>query len=372
MALLISWLIQQKWKSLGDTFRLSNAFTGLVLFYLVHLIGLVYTSNLQAGMVNLQVKLSIFLLPLLIVTNPAFDNQLQKKAFNVFTLGTCLMALGFLAQASYSFVIEKQPFLEVFYYYKLSRHIHPSYFAMFCCTAIANCLFNQKSKELKIGQKIGLGVLILFLSGFIYLLSSRAGFLSLIALTCFGLFYFLKNNIGRGITIAVLLAISLLFIQQNKRFNTLLGDSTQLYTLINSSDSLPNPQTTETRFQLYASSVHLIKENPLFGVGTGDDNDHLTLEYKNRNLTEAAEKRYNAHNQFLQTALQLGLPVAILLFAILSAAFLQCWKAQNYVLCFSVFLIILNFMFETMLNAQFGTMYFGFVMGWACKRQVIS
>lgn len=84
--LLINWLLEggftEKWRRL----RFNKIFWALELVFAIHLIGLLYTSDLDSGLKDLQIKLPLLILPLVFFSS----NPLSKKEI-VLTLQTFLM-----------------------------------------------------------------------------------------------------------------------------------------------------------------------------------------------------------------------------------------------------------------------------------------
>jgi len=95
-------------------------------------------------------------------------------------------------------------------------------------------------------------------------------------------------------------------------------------------------------------------------VGTGDVEDALVKKYQEKGISMAAEQRLNAHNQYIQTYLAIGLPGFLILALML---FLPAWQAfRRYNLVYFLFLSIMafNFIFESMLEAQSGVVFYAF------------
>jgi len=56
-----------------------------------------------------------------------------------------------------------------------------------------------------------------------------------------------------------------------------------------------------------------LAENYIIGTGTGDSKDELVKEYEKRGMTGALEHKLNAHNEFYQVFVSLGI-IGFLLF----------------------------------------------------------
>ena len=118
-------------------------------------------------------------------------------------------------------------------------------------------------------------------------------------------------------------------------------------------------ESSTIRILIWEQAFDLIRKNLLIGVGTGDIKDMLVEKYKQEGMTGAYDHKLNAHNQFLQTTLALGLPGLILIFGLL---FIPLFK-KNYTTFLTIsfiIIIILNFLVESMLEIQAGTIFFSF------------
>ena len=79
--------------------------------------------------------------------------------------------------------------------------------------------------------------------------------------------------------------------------------------------------------------------------------------YKQEKLTIILNKKLNAHNQYLQTFLGLGIPGLLLLLSFLLVPFSLAWKKKkkNFPYMAFILIVLLNFLVESMLEARAGT-----------------
>jgi O-antigen ligase len=102
----------------------------------------------------------------------------------------------------------------------------------------------------------------------------------------------------------------------------------------------------------------LIVEQPVLGTGTGDVKDELMRVYTERGYTYPLEKRLNAHSQFLQTAVALGVPAAIWLLLMLLVPLWYAVRTGRQELIAILILAFLNWSVESMLEVQAGVVFF--------------
>ena len=107
---------------------------------------------------------------------------------------------------------------------------------------------------------------------------------------------------------------------------------------------------------IYGSSLNLILEKPLFGQGTGDVRKSLNNLYEKNNV-----KFYsylNAHNQFIQTTIALGLIGLIIILLLFIIPIINIIKSREYYLIAIYLIIGFSFLFESMLDRSMGAYFF--------------
>lgn len=119
-------------------------------------------------------------------------------------------------------------------------------------------------------------------------------------------------------------------------------------------------ESSKVRLLIWQTSAEIIKDNFLFGVGTGDVKDVLMSKYKEKGLTGAYKENLNAHNQFLQTFIALGLPGILLLLASFVFPFILAIKTRNYIYLAFLIIVFINFLTESMLETIAGVMFYAF------------
>jgi O-antigen ligase len=114
----------------------------------------------------------------------------------------------------------------------------------------------------------------------------------------------------------------------------------------------------------------LITEHPFFGVGTGDLKEELVKKYEAYHYDYGIRTRLSPHNQFLHTAVILGIFGVLSLALLLGSAFMLAWKNRDWVYLLFVFLVFLNCMTESILERQAGILFFGFVNSLFASRYI--
>ena len=365
--IVLNWLVEFNFREKYRRVRESRVRQYNLLFavlYVLFVIGMFYSDNLYGGAgawFKLEVKGSLLVFPLLFSTIDYQwpDKAYVQKLFNFFIIGSvvsCLFCIGnalILYMGDYHF--------EVFYYKELSMFHHPSYMAMYITFAVVIILYNMMNKWSSYGLnwKIGWLVLLVFYNVFIITLASKAGIISLglvygIAITyAFARKRYKLSGIF-GLLLLALLSLYMFFPYSYNRMTVARAAVEQ--------DKLDNNSTEGSvlRMLIWKSSFEILQDHFFTGVGTGDVEDALVQKYDEKGISMAVEQKLNAHNQYLQTWLAIGLPGLLTLLLML---FLPAWQAfRKYNLVYFLFLFIIgfNFIFESMLEAQSGVVFYAF------------
>ena len=327
-----------------------------LLFYAWYWIGMTYTDLTDVGLRIMETKLSLLVFPLLLLSKER-DPRLERNSLLAFGVGVFLSSFYCLGMATYDFLA----FGEMHFFYKDLGdflHFHPTYFAMymgFTVFLIVRQLL-LRYQQLAMWQK-ALGISLLFYGViFVFLLAARMQLLVLLALFSLGSLYwmYLKGRLWQGVLITLIGLILLGGISWSlpvtkKRIQGLV-------------QGWKNPDDGNIRLKIWDAAAKGIAERPVLGHGTGDVQTVLDSYYAQMNLQEPLEKHQNAHNQYLQTALAIGLIGLILWLAYL---FVPLWialrKKQAYTYAWFILLFLLSCLTESMLETQRGIMFFGFM-----------
>ena len=362
--MLLNWLIEGDFKNKFRSVRKSKFALLFIAFYVMHLIGLIYTENMDAGLFDVQVKLSLLVLPLILVSHPV-EKEKIKTIFFAFIAGGLVSSFIMLSRAIYTY----EAFGENnFFYQAFSFLIHPSYLSMYFNFSIAWLLINMLNRTFVYKFMNLFSVLIiLFFSFIIVLLSSKLGLITLV-LQCIGfLIYFIisrkKYIIGlAGIALIIISVYSVI------RFVPAIGD--RVHNAVNAVTSSTNNQTdaesTAVRILIWKAANQVISENFLLGAGTGDARDVLVKEYEKRGMTGALVHKLNTHNEFYQVFVSIGLIGFILLIASLFFPLVHAFKTSNSVYILFLLILMLNFLPESMFEAQAGVMFYAFFNSLLC------
>lgn len=332
-----------------------------VALYILWVISGFYSAHKDVVVMELILKSSVLVFPLTLFY--CYNNIAYRGILASFVVGCIVATILCFGRATGLFINSHD--YTVFTYGTLSWFMHAGYFAMYLIfSSLIIFLWNRvlaKDATQKIPVALQGGLLLVHYIS-IVLLSSRTNIIGLFILfILLFLGYFLKRKyrkesiiIGSGILVVL---ISMFFIfrsGQNYRLERLKNIFTEKE--INKASD----ESVDVRLLIWRASVTAIKENFWTGTGIGDAKIRLMEEYKAEGLTGAEEKALNAHNEFLQTFVGVGvLGFLLLLMAIFSPLPLAISRGDILLVCLVV-LIFINFFTESMLERQAGVVFFSF------------
>tara|TARA_B100000900_G_scaffold327760_1_gene287942 strand:+ start:223 stop:744 length:522 start_codon:yes stop_codon:yes gene_type:complete len=126
------------------------------------------------------------------------------------------------------------------------------------------------------------------------------------------------------------------------------------------SKSRPHPSSTNTRLKAWKTSLELISQNLLFGVGNGNSTKILNLAYESKGYKSLKNKSINSHNQFIQFQLDHGLIGSFCLLFFTLIMLITSLIEKDFLYALFLTIIIINFMTESMLETQSGVVFFAF------------
>lgn len=346
-----------------DKIRLKK-FLPLFLFYGILLVSVTYSDNVNEAFKMANRWLPFLLLPLIF----SIINISKKDYFRLMKIFIFWMAI--LCVYSHTMVLIKlyknndilyNIFNSHYSYLSLSKgtiNLHSTYYAYFILIAIVfliNFLFTEKRWKIRLLYFILIG----YFTFFIFHLSARLPIAVLFIFYNIALIYyfFKQKKIWKGVLFLVLLyMVSSLVIYNVRitryRFQHLLG--------FTYSDGTHHEDGKDKILQWKAGIA--ANKNMIFGNGAGDANQSIFDSYNAMGLSKYAEREYNAHNQFIQTYVGMGLiGLAVLLF-IFFYYFRDYYRNGHFVAYSLLFLTFILFQTESYLERHNGIVMFVFLI----------
>jgi O-antigen ligase len=321
-----------------------------IFYYLLLIVGLLWTENHSFAFSKLENKFAFILMPTLLFVTVRKWGNFEWKQLLVYSLLFALVMYETLALWRYIGQSENSWQFE-FLSSRFSIFMHRSYFACYLIIGIVLLFENIRS-----AFSISTVALISFFSVGVLQTESKAGIVCLFLVFVFQFYSFLKlkhKKFNWILTFSIFLFSTILLTNNpiKSRFKSMFDAIGNMQTKNNNS-----VESNTARIIMWSTSIDVWKENFLFGTGTGDYDDELTaknIEYKNFGV---AKERLNSHNQFLNSAVQLGLVGFLVLLMIFISSYFFSEKKMWQLLILVVFLI--NFLVESFLETQAGIILF--------------
>ena len=352
---LINWVFSGQFKK--KLKRLINPLP--IIFssvYFIHLFGLFYTTNIQEGLLDIETKLTLFLFPLLLFSIPFKDYLSEKRKLLQAFVGGCIIAIScLLICGTYTYFTTGEA---IFGYSRLTRFLssHPGYQAMYTAfsffTIIHYQFFSEKDPIFNKAVSYFLSTVLLLM---VFVFASRTVVLAFIFLSMVTTFIISirKFNIIKSLGLTGISGIILVGIMSIVPASQVRMKATSLQS--------ENNKSANIRIDVWKSALEAIKINPILGSGTGDVQDHLMAVYKKNKIKEAIASNLNAHNQFLQTAIALGMIGLILLLLNFIIPTILGLKSGDYLLMIFLSLFVIFSLTESSLEKQQGVLFYAFL-----------
>lgn len=349
----------------------------LPFYFLLTIIALFYTKNVQSGWAHIERQISLFLIPLMIILTskllkPHLSNVLRAFVFSVIVISILCLVVAFFQSLSFgedgiifnaAVVRKDKSFFEsnnfggnYFFHKHLSLFKHPSYFAIFICFSlfwILRNLFKYRTSKRRIILTVAL---VIYLMVFLFLLSSRISYIYLVLTFVLGMIIYFKR-LSTRVRLAMVLSLFAFVVAtlmlNYRMVNVFRQDisNTPLTELMQRSNSMK-------RIVVWRLVIQYENKIRIAGTGPGDVYDTLYDYYDRADLTDELEG-INTHNQFLQSYMGLGVIglITILLLFVPLCYFKSGYLSDHFQLLLLTFVF---FMVETALQRNAYIVFFSF------------
>lgn len=326
--------------------------------WLLSAVGLLWSTQTEYGLNLLIRQLPMLVIPLAFSKISGFSNRFLQNITWSFSLSLLVASLAALGLGYLDFQSTGE--YKSLFYHDLSGKVGLSalYFSLFLVMASALMIHQIFHPSTRKSQVTMASFLLFFFLGILLLLSARASILAWLFLVFWGLIWFWKNP--RSFVIKASVPVVLLIGIGAVATIPLLRERFQEAINFENRFSL-NGFGGGTSFRLakWESAWNCIKAEPIFGYGTGDVQLTLDQQYKAEGKFQLLD--YNAHNQYLQTWLGLGLPGLFLLLASFWTL-IRYSKDRFLAIAFAGIWGICIFT-ESMLQTQKGILFFALFYG---------
>ncbi|MDR6299819.1 O-antigen ligase family protein [Mesonia maritima] len=371
IGVIISTLIAFLTKGISTENKFSSfIFYSPTVFFIPLIWGITYSFSKEEAFSEMTKYIFLALVPLFIFRKDISTAYYKKYASYGILIGSIASTFILSSINIYNFSQTTYPFhwllnntFTGFNFLSPFENLHPIYVGMYYNIAIAVLLFSI----VKLNNFIRIFLALILIIGILFL-ASRITYLILFLIIGLYLIHNLSFKIfSLLVTVAIIIgALSFSTFQKTYVYHKLVTG-----TIFDLNDNIGEYNTNNTfkvdsRYSRWKVALELIEEKPLLGYGGGTENEMLLKKYKEYNMKNSIERRYNAHNQFLGFFLRFGVLGFVLLLVYFISNTITAIKYQH--LLFLAFLTILfwSFMVENIMDrnmginfvALFGTLFY--------------
>ncbi len=348
-----------------------RGYKGLILFpilFAILILGQLNTEDLREGWKLIERNLALFFAPMVAFGFTKFSNFQKKITLHVFIIMGVLIGIICLTNASINalqsgsiYVIPNDTHFiyNTFMHHRLTDPVglHAIYYSIYI--AFINCYILNRltSEKLKTNVKWSYGIIFLFFSILLYLLKSANvafGFSMMVLLII--VFNYRKTvfKTVRSITLFSVFSIAVSFFAF-KGIQTKLENFSFEYEMENEQLS-----PLGIRLSIWECSREVVRNNWLFGTGTGDSQNELVKVYEKNNFKIGLKEDFNVHNMFLQYWMSNGLAALLVFVGLFILLFKRAIKYRNIVFFSMLVLFLLFCLTESTMRTQKGMFFFAF------------
>jgi O-antigen ligase len=337
-------------------------------FFLAYLISGFWSKNLEFWQAAVTNKLPFAVLPFAFLAAPLYKVKYQRLLIGSVAVMQLLVVVYSLVQLG----LHADYYLEG---YHVSRplpttrygdHIRFSLSLVLSLVMICYLLFEKKETPLPTGLKVLLGFCLAIFVLYVHILAAKTGLLCLYLAALLYVVYRARKRSTLLAFVLALVVVALPFLAYNiiPTFKTKIDYV--FYEIQKSKQDKRYDYTLSDagRMITYDIGSKAIAQHPVVGVGAGDVMDVMREGYKKYYPEVAADQQYGPINQFMFSALCVGIPLTLLL-VFMSFCPLFAGLNNRVYLNITVWIMLVSIMVESMLEVQFGVFtYLFFLMFW--------
>lgn len=374
--LILSFILALTERNSGTFFRkllLSprSVLLWMMAFYLFHIVGMAWSANAAFGWSDVGMKLSFLFVPLIVATGrlQLSFHQWMRRIIDVMSA----IVIGLLLFAVWkSFRAPEDNHWGYFFESEYSTFLHRSYWATYCAIAASWALFDWISGPRKM---VSWRLFTFFiLSTSVILTISKAGII-ILGIVCFWLMihqvivrkWWKIALPGFIVVIGLIVGVAYFSPRVASRFQEIPKAFSSVKTTNNT-----EIESNTARIIMWSTSWKVIQSNWLAGAGTGDVKDVLITKNLELGNTGVAEMKLNAHNQFLNSWVQLGLAGFLFLTGIFAMSFANAARYRVLPLSLMTLAFFVTMLFESFVETQGGIIPFCLLMAVLNQRALAS
>ena len=410
IALVIDWILTRGFKE--KFIRLSKNKLALLLiaFYFLCFLSVLWSDNKEVAIIDLILKLPLFILPFVIISKSSLTISNLNQIFLCFAFSSLVLNIYCFFEA-YLLYLETNT-IDRLYYSNLTLNMHTSSQSMSTCLSIIIFVYIFVTKKI-LPNWLTYTVVLLQIT-FVLLLSSRMQILIMMFIVPLYLilYYFKQGRVVLGLIYTLLIfGASYIVITAPSVLSSRFSKTVSQI----SSIGVDNENSDPRKF-IWAEALTVIKKNWILGAGVGDAKSQLVDRYsklildnpisqnlvdstvsqiqknnktiaylkkkaiendvtfsatlinhakyvlnrKNSRYKTAYKRKYNFHNQYLQTFGSIGILGFLILVLIICYPLLLSIKNKDYLFMLFLFVVGSSFLTESMFERQGGVSLFSF------------
>ncbi|PSK93991.1 O-antigen ligase family protein [Taibaiella chishuiensis] len=353
--------LQESWaRCRGNRFALFS-----LLFFLSYAVSGFWSQDIGNWSRILQIKLPFLFLPFAFINAPLHEVRLQRYTI----YGILLTLLGGMVY-SISFLVADPG------YFSVNPHLPSPLEGDYIRFTIALVLglhlifylFSEKNSFLLKGAEKALLVLWSVAAiAYIHIQAAKSGMLCLyLLIIIYIVARYIRKRPGLGFAFLFLLGAASIIGGM-----TIPSIKSQVKNIVkeqkmwesNNTAQFNNASSFVPRLISYKVALELIRDQPLTGVGTGDVKAEIDKKYKAEYPGMSEYFRLIPHNQFIFTALVVGIPLSLLLVLLVFAPLMR--QTRNVYTVATLMIMFVGLSIEPMLEVQNGVfVYLFFTLFW--------
>ncbi len=338
-----------------------------VLFYIIQVIGALYSQNITTAIRQLEIMLPILFLPAILSVE-----RISIEMFNkILRILKYAILLFFIYYLYIHFFIDGRT-ISTFVHFTINKKLGISqvFIAYILLLPLLEALRQMENNKELIPNTLVLALSLFFL----FLLGNKTTVLFLIILGFQIIFKLIKIN--RIVSIFLIILFPLFgFIAYHtpilkNRINVVLKTTDfNIKTIITKNRFTQTKNTLEHRLLINHLTLIEIKKSFPFGVGTGDFQDKLNLQYQRVKFKFAIQNNLNNHNQYFSEFLKTGLLGGIVFIILILNLLKKGFDKDMYFAFPIIFLFAMGSIIESNLSRQHGVFIFALMIPFFLNQQ---
>lgn len=343
-------------------FKESRIVVFYVLFFIGQCIGLIYTENIAYGIQKATLFLPLIFLPAVLLSE-RLNLKYFGYALEILKYWTAIVFLYLLITHLY---VDERP-LSNFVNHTINARLGISqfYLVYLILVPVLYCFFQiEKSHRVIVN-----GFFLVLFIFFIVLMANRFSFIMLIGVLLLkgkNIMSSMSSTMWKWSFLPLFVSLAILLVVYSpglrKKVDVFVKTTDfDIETVITKNKVTYTKNTFEHRFLINYLSLSIIKDNLLFGVGTGDYQDMLEKSYDEIHFKSGMGLKLNNHNQYLTEFLKTGILGGLCFIYLLFLLAREASLSNKYFVYFVGFFIV-GSLLESYLSRQHGIVVFSFFL----------